>query len=146
MKILFLVFILNILISLPLIAGERLYDYTAEKKFIIPIREHAVIVGEQGYYPQNISLFAGEQIRFYLSTTMNRPSCLMIKEKNIFLSIEKGRITEASVQFDRPGTFKYYCPNGNISGTIHVLKRKGRYLKRKLASQTKVKIWRPREK
>ncbi|MBT3586544.1 MAG: hypothetical protein HN509_16670 [Halobacteriovoraceae bacterium] len=123
------------------------YDYGKAEKYTVPLREHSVIVTKEGYYPKNISVFEGEKIRFYLTSTLKEPSCLLIQEKNLFLPAEKGKISEGEVFFKRPGKFKFYCPSGNIKGQITVLQKitEEKKIKREIASKRPKPVWRPRE-
>lgn len=97
-------------------ATLNLYRETAEstkdQKFSIPRREMAIIVTNEGYYPKSLAVFRGERVKFYITNTSEKPSCFVIKEKGVFLSANKGSITEAEVYFDKPGTIEFYCPSG----------------------------------
>lgn len=123
------------------------YDYGKAKKFEVPKRDYSVIISDEGYYPKHISIFEGEKIQFFVTTTTDTPSCLMIPEKKIYLAARPGKISEASAYFDKPGIYKYYCPTGKISGRITVLEKVSaeEKVKRELASKPKVRIWLPRE-
>ena len=72
-------------------------------------------------------------------------SCLIIKEKNVYLTANKGKIAEGVAYFEKPGTFKFYCPSSKVKGKIVVLKKPTKNnVDRKTAS--KVKYWYPKEK
>jgi hypothetical protein len=119
------------------------------KKFDVPMREHSVIVTDEGYYPKHISLFVGEKIHFYLTSTLPNPSCLLMPDKNLFLSAVKGKVSEGEAFFNKAGTYKFYCPTGKIVGRITVLAKKvaeeERPKKRAPASVSKkLRVWRPR--
>ena len=124
-----------------------------KKRFDKPVRDISLIYTTEGYYPTNFSVFSGEVVRFYLTATTKDPGCLIMPEKNIFMSAEKGQIAETQVYFDKPGTHKFYCPNGKIFGRVTVLEkpevvraRAKNKLKREIASKnTKVLLWKPRE-
>ena len=116
------------------------------QKFTNPTREHSIIVTEEGFYPESISVFKGEKVRFFVTATTERKECFLIKGKEIFLSAEKGKVSEGSVIFNRPGVYQYYCPTTKHRGSITVMERPEvlRERKRALASET-VKVWMPRE-
>lgn len=122
--------------------------FTQAKKFDIPMREHGIIVTDEGYYPKSISIFEGEKVRFFVTSTTKEKSCFMIPEKEIFLSAIKGQMSEAQAVFERKGTYKFYCPTGKIKGKIVVLPKKKKpslkKAKRKIASD-EVLIWMPKE-
>tara|TARA_R110002072_G_scaffold64203_9_gene160006 strand:- start:54036 stop:54422 length:387 start_codon:yes stop_codon:yes gene_type:complete len=121
--------------------------FIQSKKYEIPMREQGIIVTNEGYYPKSISIFEGEKIRFFITSTMNEKSCFMIPEKEIFISAQKGLLSEAEAVFNKAGTYKFYCPTGKIKGQIVVLKKKAKTKKarRKIASES-VMIWMPKEK
>lgn len=127
------------------------YDFGKEYRFDYTVRDHSIIVTNEGYYPNHISLFRYEKLRIFLTSTIKKPTCLIISEKKVFLSTSKGKISEILVSFDEAGEFQYFCPTGNIRGRITVLEResdKKRTRERKIASIKKnslVKIWRPQE-
>ncbi len=120
-------------------------DYGKPKKFKAPYREIAIIVTEEGYYPQKISVFQGEKVRFFVTSTTDTPGCLIIPEKEIFLSARKGKVAETEVYFEKDGRFKFYCPSGKMSGHITAIKKESlnKKLKRSIASQPR--IWKPRD-
>ncbi|MAF78105.1 MAG: hypothetical protein CME63_17550 [Halobacteriovoraceae bacterium] len=117
-----------------------------KKKFNTPKRDQSIIVTPEGYYPESFSVFKGERIRFFVTATSDQKECFIIKGKEIFLSAEKGKVSEGSVIFNRPGVYQYYCPTTKHRGSITVMERPEvlRERKRALASET-VKVWMPRE-
>ncbi len=124
--------------------------YFKGRKLDIPRREHAVIIGNEGFYPQDISLFEGESLKLYITNTTDKPGCFFLPEKELFLSVDKGEIAEGHVIFSKPGQYRFYCPTGTMSGRITVLDRvtEEERIGRSLASEegtVKVKVWRPRE-
>lgn len=127
------------------------YQFNKGKKFDVPVRELSIIATEEGYYPQGFSVFAGEKIRFFLTTTSNTPSCLIIGEKELYLTATKGNLSEGTVYFDKPGQFKFYCPTNKISGRLTVIKRPKtaeevlEARQRKIASENKIKVWFPKD-
>lgn len=88
-----------------------------------PVREISIIASEDGYYPKNIIAFRGEKVRLFLTGTMSEPSCLIMPEKSLFLSAKKGSISEKEVVFEESGSYKFYCPSGQIEGRLVVLDR-----------------------
>lgn len=112
-----------------------------------PKREVSLIVTSEGFYPPTLTFFAGERVHFFVTATTETKECFLIKGKSIFLSAEKGKLSEGSVLFNGPGVFSYYCPTNKFKGKITVLpqreKRKGAR-ERKMA-QENIKIWMPRE-
>jgi plastocyanin len=136
------------------------YDYahTEEtvrpKKFDRPTREMAIIVTEEGYYPKSISVFEGERVHFYITSTLTEPSCFILAGKETFISANKGRLTETVVEFDEAGTHRFYCPSNKISGKVTVLGKPKplQKLNRSLASmkgnpigRNKKSAWRPKD-
>ena len=124
------------------------YDFAKAKKFDIPERNVSIIVTDEGYYPKSLSVFKGEKVKFFVTSTSKNPSCLLLPEKKVFLSAQKGKLSEGAAVFAEKGVHKFYCPTGKIFGEIVVLERpsvvKKRRAARELASE-KVKIWIPRD-
>ena len=123
-------------------------QHGAKEIYESPLREYSLIVTGEGYYPNRLFAFEGEKIRFYITSTNNNPSCFSIPDKDIFLAVEKGYVTEKIVYFQKAGLYEFYCPTGNISGKIRVMRKKGKdeedAVKRELASKN-VKIWMPKD-
>ncbi len=117
-----------------------------KKDFNIPKRQQSIIVTPEGFYPEQFSVFKGETIRFFVTATSDQKECFIIKGKEIFLSAEKGKVSEGSVMFNAPGVFQYYCPTTKFKGKITVLERPEdiRARKRQIASET-TRVWMPRE-
>ncbi len=107
-----------------------------------PTREVAVIVTKEGYYPKSLSVFEGEKVKFYVTSTVEEPHCLIVESHKVFLAANKGKVTETEVVFDTAGEFAFYCPSSKNDGKIVVLKK--REVKREVASE-KVNVWMPRE-
>ena len=122
--------------------------YLQGEKFDSPERLQSVIVTNEGYYPKVIHLFSGETLKLFVTSTTNKPSCLTIPKKNVFLSANKGQVTETSMVFPRAGVYEVNCPVGGIKGKIvvqeHPHVRRER-IRREIASEKRVKIWRPRD-
>lgn len=118
-----------------------------------PRREYSVIVSNEGYYPDKLLVFQGERVKFFITSTIDEPSCFMLPEKNLFMSVNKGKISENEVLFDTPGVYKFYCPAGKIKGTITVIPRgkanndsdsdDDMVMDRSVASE-KFRVWKPR--
>ncbi|MCK5884064.1 MAG: hypothetical protein KAG61_10260 [Bacteriovoracaceae bacterium] len=73
---------------------------------------------------------------------------MIIREKELFISSRMGEISEGEVLFDKVGQFKFYCPTGNISGSISVLERPSEIKKREIASEKsreQIRYWLPKE-
>jgi plastocyanin len=110
-----------------------------------PTLEISVIVTKEGYYPKSISVFEGEKIKFYVTSTTEEPHCLIVESHKVFLAANKGKITEAEVSFDKSGEFAFYCPSSKNDGRIVVLKKV--VPKREVASEKKSEamLWTPKE-
>ncbi len=110
-----------------------------------PLREVAVIVTQEGYYPKSISVFQGEKIRFFVTATVENPSCMIVDNHKVFLAANKGKITETEVLFDRSGEFSMYCPGSKNTGKVVVITKQAP--KRDVASEKTgpSMIWMPKE-
>lgn len=117
----------------------------AQDKKLPPTREVAVIVTKEGYYPKSLSVFEGERVKFYVTSTVEDPHCLIVESHKVFLAANKGKVTEAEAVFDKPGEFAFYCPSSKNDGKIVVLRKNTP--KREIASQRKndPSLWVPRE-
>ncbi|MCM2351725.1 MAG: cupredoxin domain-containing protein [Bacteriovoracaceae bacterium] len=110
-----------------------------------PLREVAVIVTQEGYYPKSLSVFEGEKIKFYVTSTVEEPHCMIVESHKVFLAANKGKVTEAEVVFDKAGEFSFYCPSSKNNGKVVVLKKQ--VPKREVASEKKHDgmLWTPKE-
>jgi plastocyanin len=110
-----------------------------------PLRELSIIVTKEGYYPKSVSVFEGEKIKFYLTSTLEEPSCLIVESHKVFMAANKGKVTEGEALFDKPGEFAFYCPSSKSDGKIVVLKKQ--MPKRDIASErnTDSALWTPKE-
>lgn len=110
-----------------------------------PLREVAVIVTKEGYYPKSLSVFEGEKVKFYLTSTVEEPHCLIVESHKVFMAANKGKVTEAEAVFDKAGEFAFYCPSSKNDGKIVVLKKV--VPKRDVASERKTEgmLWTPKE-
>lgn len=119
----------------------------AQKELDTPIREQSVIITQEGYYPERIVAFAGEKVRFYVTSTLSEPSCFIVKGKEAFVSAKKGRMTETEAVFNEAGEYEIYCPTHKFRGKVVVLDHHGSHLrKRSIASEKeKASQWMPKE-
>lgn len=109
------------------------------------VREVAVIVTKEGYYPKSISVFEGEKVKFFLTATVEEPTCLIVESHKVFMAANKGKVTEAETTFEKAGDFAFYCPGSKNDGKIVVLKKV--VPKREIASEKKHEgmLWTPKE-
>ncbi|OUR94051.1 hypothetical protein A9Q84_18230 [Halobacteriovorax marinus] len=137
---------LTLLVSLNSLALEQ--THFKARKFDSPEREQSIIVSSEGYYPKVVHVYSGEKVKFFITSTGSRPSCFTIPKKQVFLPASRGEISESTVFFERPGVYEFNCPAGGIKGRIvvqeHPTARRAR-IKREIASEKRVKIWRPRD-
>lgn len=110
---------------------------------IQPVREISVIVTKEGYYPKSISVFEGEKVKFYVTSTVEEPHCMIVEAHKVFVAANKGKVTEAETTFDKAGEFAFYCPSSKNDGKIVVMKKV--LPKREIASEKKRDVWMPRE-
>lgn len=109
-----------------------------------PMREVAVIVTKEGYYPKSLSVFEGEKVKFYVTSTIEEPHCMIVESHKVFLAANKGKVTEAEAVFDKAGEFAFYCPSSKNDGKIVVLKKS--VPKREVASEKSHEgVWTPKE-
>ncbi|WP_408095373.1 cupredoxin domain-containing protein [Peredibacter sp. HCB2-198] len=128
-------FLFSILLSTQLFAAENKTP---------PLREVAVIVTKEGYYPKSLSVFEGEKVKFYVTSTVEEPHCLIVESHKVFLAANKGKVTEAEAVFDKAGEFAFYCPSSKNDGKIVVLKKV--VPKREVASEkSDGMLWTPKE-
>ena len=128
--------IISLLFSLIAVAAEE------KKTLPQPLREIAVIVTKEGYYPKSLSVFEGEKVKLYVTSTVEDPHCLIVESHKVFMAANKGKVTEAEVVFDTAGEFAFYCPSSKNDGKIVVLRK--REAKREVASE-KSSVWMPKE-
>jgi hypothetical protein len=110
-----------------------------------PMREVAIILTKEGYYPKSVSVFEGEKLKFYLTSTVEEPGCLMVESHKVFMAANKGKVTEAEATFENSGEFALYCPSTKNSGKVVVLKKA--VPKREVASDKNQDplLWVPKE-
>jgi len=93
-----------------------------DKKYEIPLREVAIILTDEGYYPQNIQFFVGENVRIYLTSTRTKPGCFYIPEKNVFQAVDPKKLAIVELFFEREQKLSFMCPTGKSIGQIVVAK------------------------
>jgi len=110
-----------------------------------PQREISVIVTKEGYYPKNLTVFQGEKVKFFVTSTIEEPDCLLVQGHKVFLAANKGKIAEAETTFENAGEFSFYCPSSKHNGKIIVIKKNEPRGVRGLASQNDPEVWSPKE-
>lgn len=110
-----------------------------------PLREVAIIVAKEGYYPKNISVFKGEKVRFYVTSTYEVSDCVILDGHKLYLAAHQGKISESEVVFDKAGTFTFYCPSSKHNGEVLVIDKDKLNQNRKIASELNPNKWVPRE-
>jgi plastocyanin len=110
-----------------------------------PTREVSIIVTKEGYYPKSLSVFEGEKVKFYVTSTLDEPHCMIVEGHKVFLAANKGKVTEAEATFDKAGEFAFYCPSSKNDGKIVVMKKFTP--KREIASEksNESMVWTPKE-
>jgi hypothetical protein len=112
-----------------------------------PTREVSIIVTKEGYYPKSVSVFEGEKIKFFVTSTLDGPGCLIVESHKVFLAANKGKLTEGETVFDKAGEFSLYCPGSQSNGKVVVIKKAA--AKREIASENEKTrdsmIWMPKE-
>ena len=110
-----------------------------------PRREVSVIVTKEGYYPKNLTVFQGETVKFFVTSTVEEPDCVLVQGHKVFLAATKGKLTEGEAKFDTAGTFSFYCPSSKHDGKITVIKKAEPRAVRGLAGQNDPEVWTPKE-
>jgi len=77
----------------------------------VPYREQAVIMTKEGFYPNRLTVFKGEKVRFFVTAVGDESACFNIPDKNIYTTAKVGKIIEAETFFDKAGTYQFNCPN-----------------------------------
>lgn len=116
------------------------------QKSVQPTREISIIVTKEGYYPKSVSVFEGEKVKFYVTSTVEEPNCMIVESHKVFMAANKGKVTEAEVVFDKAGEFAFYCPSSKNDGKVVVLKKF--VANREIASEkegNKPSVWIPKE-
>lgn len=117
----------------------------SEQKSVHPTREISIIVTKEGYYPKSLSVFEGEKVKFFVTSTVEEPNCMIVESHKVFMAANKGKVTEAEVTFDKAGEFAFYCPSSKNDGKVVVLKKA--VSKRDIASEKEgsPSVWMPKE-
>lgn len=140
----FMVLAFIVFIPTSLMSKER--KVFEKKAYQAPVREFSIIATKQGFFPNKMFAYVGEKAKFFVTSTDDKPQCFLLKDHNVFLSAEKGKLQEAHVQFKYPGRFEYYCPSTKFKGHITVVEKPGsrKAVKREVASEKK-NYWIPRD-
>jgi plastocyanin domain-containing protein len=140
---------LLILVSLSISGNIFAFDYADEENERIswkqPTREVAVIVTDEGYYPEQLVVFQGEKITFHVTSTTKEVSCFMIEGHKVFLSAKKGEVSQVELTVKHDGSFPVYCPSGKHKGELLVLKKKDKKKIKRTVASSKPKFWVPKE-
>lgn len=118
------------------------FSVSAADKLAEPMREVSIIVTKEGYYPKSISVFEGEKVKFYVTSTVEEPNCLIVESHKVFMAANKGKVTESEAVFDKSGEFAFYCPSSKIDGKVVVLKK---YQPKRDIASDEPKVWMPKE-
>lgn len=108
-------------LSLPIISTAA--EMFGEKMYKSPVREISIIITDDGYYPNKISAFEGEKVRFFVTSTATEKQCFILQRHELFLGVDKGKVNEGEILLDRPGRFKFYCPSNKMQGHLTVIKK-----------------------
>lgn len=120
-------------------------DKFQEKFYNNPVRDISVIASNDGYYPNSISAFVGEKVRFFVTATSKTSQCFVLQKHDIFIAAEVGKVGEGHTVLDREGKFKFYCPSTKFVGYLNVIKKHSKKPKRTIASE-RPNYWLPRDK
>ena len=128
-----------LIVFIPLLAFAR------EEVKHHPTREISIIVTKEGYYPKSLSVFEGEKVKFYVTSTLDEPHCMIVEGHKVFVAANKGKVTEAEATFEKAGEFAFYCPSSKSDGKIVVMKKA--VPKREIASEKSNEgmLWTPKE-
>ena len=133
-----------LIIILPIIGHAS--EMFGEKKFKNPIREISVIVTDDGFFPNKISAFEGEKVRFFVTSTAKDKQCFILQKHELFLGVAKGSVNEGEVLLESPGRFRFFCPSHKKQGFLTVIKKEVEVEEvREPASVQKPVYWTPRE-
>jgi plastocyanin len=121
-------------------------DKDQVKYFKKPLREFSIILTDEGYYPNRLVAHAGDKVRFFVTSTSNKPECFIVQDHKVFLSAKKGEVSEGETVFNAAGKYKFYCPSSKHKGFITVLEKDDDVEEqtRKVASD-KPNYWLPRD-
>lgn len=125
-------------------------NYFNAKKGDQPVREISIIITENGYYPAQPIGFVGEKVKIFVTSTTNNPTCLILKNKDVFLEAKKGQVSEAEIYLEQEGEIEMYCPAGGHKSKFVVLEhpsKKSERISREIAQERakNLKVWRPKD-
>jgi plastocyanin domain-containing protein len=112
------------LLLLPISLLGEAYAVNDAKVFDKPQREHSIILTESGYYPDQIVAFEGERLKLFVTSTIDKPECLVVEDHKIFLEATKGKVASGESVLAKAGTYKFYCPSSHYQGKLVVLEKK----------------------
>ncbi|MDA8793303.1 cupredoxin domain-containing protein [Bacteriovoracaceae bacterium] len=121
--ILFILLNLALLVSNGFALDEKVRHTSDARMFPYSQRSVSIIVTKEGYYPDKMSFFEGEQVTFFVTSLGVDPHCMVVANHDLFLSANQGKISEGKVVFENPGVYKFYCPSDSINGSITILPR-----------------------
>lgn len=122
-------------------------SYNKDKTLDVPYREQAVIISKEGFYPNRLTAFKGEKVRFFITAVGVDSACFNIPDKNVYTTATQSKIVEAEVFFDKVGVYQFNCPNNTFTGRVMILEKasdRDESMRRGLASDS-VKIWKPKD-
>lgn len=135
---------MKFLIPLMLLALASFAEEEKKPVTEVPTREVSIIVTKEGYYPKSVSVFEGEKIKFFVTSTVEDPGCVIVEAHKVFLAANKGKLTEGEAVFDKAGEYSFYCPGSKNDGKVVVIKKVAP--KREVASENKESmVWTPKE-
>jgi hypothetical protein len=118
------IFFIFLITSPYFVWSESKIDQVFSKKtYPKPLREVSIIVTEDGYYPDKVFAYEGELVKFFITSTVEKPQCLVLQKHDVFLSAQKGKVNETTVAVDTSGRFRFYCPSANFDGHLTVFKK-----------------------
>lgn len=125
-------------------------NYFNAKTLEKPTREISIIITPTGYYPSRPIAFVGERVKLFVTSTTDQPTCLILKNRDVFLEAKKGQVTEAEVFVEHEGEIEMYCPAGGHKSKLVVLEHpnsKSERISREIAQERakNLKIWRPKD-
>ena len=147
---------MNTTIKALMIFGLCLKIYALEQSYFlaqtheVPKRDVSIIASANGFYPKRPVAFVGEKISLYVTSTTDRPSCLIVKGRDVYLEAQRGEVSIAQVYFKSSGIYEFFCPASGHKGEFVILEHprdKRERINRELASKAdkKVKVWRPKD-
>lgn len=125
-------------------------NYFNAKNTDQPVREISIIITDTGYYPAKPMGFVGEKVKLFVTSTTSNPTCLILKNKDVFLEAKKGKVTEAEIYLEQEGEIEMYCPAGGHKSKFVVLEhpsKKSERISRQIAQERakNLKVWRPKD-